>query len=216
MQLLTIAYPRLRARVDEMGGQGVTVLDKAPYKTAYKLRVHPLSYWITNCIPNFIWVLDYLEALMDEYTFRFGEIHKTSLRIPAEYRRLAQHIELIAQATAGRTWPITRLTIPPVLVDFDKYVVVEDPAEPRLDNLPRLDDLETSHQIMDYQRFSGSWGDATDAYRDYYSTSKAHLGKWTNREIPTWFKNHPNQSGKTEIITTRKVKGRVLVTRTMK
>lgn len=30
--------------------------------------------------------------------------------------------------------------------------------------------------------------DAVEAYRTYYRTEKRHLAKWTNREVPPWYK----------------------------
>ncbi len=49
--------------------------DTAPYKrTHYN---HPCSIWTRQSIGNFKWLVEHGMALADEYTFRYGKIHKS-------------------------------------------------------------------------------------------------------------------------------------------
>jgi hypothetical protein len=48
---------------------------KAPYKrTHYN---HPCSIWTRKSKNNFLWLVEHGIALCDEYTFRYGKIHKS-------------------------------------------------------------------------------------------------------------------------------------------
>ena len=47
----------------------------APYKQTHKN--HPISLWVGKSRGNFDWVLDHAYGLSDEYTLRYGKIHKT-------------------------------------------------------------------------------------------------------------------------------------------
>lgn len=48
----------------------------APYKLTHKN--HPCAVWARESYSNFIWLLKLFEALCDEYTVRYGRIHKSS------------------------------------------------------------------------------------------------------------------------------------------
>ena len=37
---------------------------------------HPCSIWASESIDNFIWLLNLGDCLCDEYTFRYGKVHK--------------------------------------------------------------------------------------------------------------------------------------------
>ena len=51
----------------------------APYRrTHYN---HPCSKWIRESISNYKWLIGYGEAMLDEYTYRYGKIHKSGLVI---------------------------------------------------------------------------------------------------------------------------------------
>jgi len=46
----------------------------------YKLthKNHPGSIWVRSSKYNYIWLLEHLKALLNEYTFRYNKIHATS------------------------------------------------------------------------------------------------------------------------------------------
>lgn len=44
---------------------------------------HPCSVWVRETSSNYIWASELLEALLDEYTKRYGKLHATErLRLP--------------------------------------------------------------------------------------------------------------------------------------
>jgi hypothetical protein len=49
----------------------------APYKHTH--FNHGMTVWTRTSMDNFLWTLDYAFALCEEYTFRYGKKHKTSL-----------------------------------------------------------------------------------------------------------------------------------------
>lgn len=57
-----------------------TVLYEYGYKKAYRpcYQNHPATKWTQKSRGNYKWVLDHFKALCDEYTYRFGKIHKSS------------------------------------------------------------------------------------------------------------------------------------------
>lgn len=49
--------------------------DNPPYKRAW--LKHPCTIWASSSFQNYCWLTDHGLALCDEYTFRFGKIHKS-------------------------------------------------------------------------------------------------------------------------------------------
>jgi hypothetical protein len=47
---------------------------EAPYKLTHKN--HPCSIWARLCIENYVWLLDLTKRLCEEYTRRYGKVHK--------------------------------------------------------------------------------------------------------------------------------------------
>jgi len=43
---------------------------------------HPCSKWVRQTSGNYTYLLEYLRLALDEYTFRYGKIHKTSEKLP--------------------------------------------------------------------------------------------------------------------------------------
>ena len=54
--------------INELGGQ-------APYKSAH--GNHPCSVWARETLSNFIWLWEHGTALANEYTERYGKVHKS-------------------------------------------------------------------------------------------------------------------------------------------
>lgn len=48
---------------------------KAPYRPSHKN--HPTSIWIRASYDNFQWAIAHAHAIFDEYTARYGKIHKS-------------------------------------------------------------------------------------------------------------------------------------------
>lgn len=48
--------------------------DKAPYRVTH--QNHPMSKFVRTTKGNYKWTCDHLEALLQEYTERYGKIHK--------------------------------------------------------------------------------------------------------------------------------------------
>lgn len=50
--------------------------DTPPYKLTHKN--HPCAVWVRESLENYEWTVDLLEALGEEYTFRYGKQHKSA------------------------------------------------------------------------------------------------------------------------------------------
>jgi hypothetical protein len=62
-QMLSTAYQRHFGVNDKL------------YKTAYPK--HPMTLWVGNSKENFLWTLDLLEHLLNQYTLRYKKIHSS-------------------------------------------------------------------------------------------------------------------------------------------
>lgn len=47
------------------------------YKATHKN--HPCTVWARTSIENYNWLVDHLQALLEEYTYRYGKKHKTNI-----------------------------------------------------------------------------------------------------------------------------------------
>ena len=92
--------------------------DNNIYKTAY--MNHPCTIWARECRENYVYAVVLLEAMSDEYTHRYGKVHKSSLLLPAfksatEYvpangEGLTAHPQCFSgfdQLKTNELWPIT-------------------------------------------------------------------------------------------------------------
>jgi hypothetical protein len=57
----------LSTAINVLGGKG-------PYKTTH--ANHPCSVWARTSNANYYWLLNHFQALCDEYSSRYGKIHK--------------------------------------------------------------------------------------------------------------------------------------------
>ena len=69
-QLLSTAHHELD------GGRG---LSQNLYKPAYVK--HPSAVWVRQSLEHYMWLYDHFTALCDEYTRRYGKVHKTAERL---------------------------------------------------------------------------------------------------------------------------------------
>lgn len=45
-------------------------------------RNHPCSVWLRESVANYRWLHDHFGALCEEYTFRYGRVHKSAALLP--------------------------------------------------------------------------------------------------------------------------------------
>ncbi len=100
---------------------------------------NPLALWTRASTSNYMWLLKHHKALLDEYTHRYGKVHKTS--------GILQYLEHIPQGVPNIPRTPFHLSMPDV--------------------------YKTPSPVVSYRR--------------YYIGEKAHIAKWTNREVPLWF-----------------------------
>jgi len=65
------------------------------YKEAHKN--HPSTIWTRKNCYTYKWLFDLFEALCDEYTYRYGKIHATDLRLREVLRKLPNKIPMIEE-----------------------------------------------------------------------------------------------------------------------
>ena len=112
----------------------------APYRRAF--YNHPCTKWVRESADNYQWLLVHALALCDEYTSRYGKVHKS------------QDIIRWCGDNMGAL------------------------------NLPDIGLTAFAQAMPDECKNQ----DAVVAYRTYYKEHKARFAKWTNRDIPRWFK----------------------------
>jgi hypothetical protein len=76
---------------------------------------HPSAIWIRQSIENYNWLVDHFHALMDEYTFRYGKVHKS--------KEMSSWIS--SPPYNLKIWEAT-----PIICAMDeKYIISNDPVE---------------------------------------------------------------------------------------
>ena len=53
---------------------------------------HPCTVWTRECSANYIWHYDHFIALCDEYTFRYGKVHASFLKLGHHLKNLPKNI----------------------------------------------------------------------------------------------------------------------------
>lgn len=64
----------------------------------------------------------------------------------------------------------------------------QDIIEWCIGNIPKLRENKTRTEFPMAMPDECKVGSVVESYRRYYNTEKNHLGVWTNREVPSWFK----------------------------
>ena len=64
--------------------------DSVLYKIAHKN--HPSTIWARSSDENYKWLYDSTIALCDEYTYRYGKIHKSDTRLRERLKKLPNNI----------------------------------------------------------------------------------------------------------------------------
>lgn len=75
--MLGYAYVERGVKYDPM--ERIAAIDRFPFKQHYN---HPMSKWVRTSESNFIWTLNHLVALLDEYESRYKKRHKYAF-VPA-------------------------------------------------------------------------------------------------------------------------------------
>ena len=74
-QMLSTAHRVLDG--DDIGRHRVSYADRnSMYRMTHKN--HPSTKWVRASSENYLWVYQHMEALMKEYTYRYGKTHATS------------------------------------------------------------------------------------------------------------------------------------------
>lgn len=84
------------------------------YKATHKN--HPSAKWCRETSTNYNWLADHLEAILKEYTFRYGKIHKI------ERDELLHALKILPKNIS-----INGFTIPPLAMD-EQYII-DNPNE---------------------------------------------------------------------------------------
>lgn len=121
----------------------IRVLDPETELNIYKIthQNHPVSVWVRSTIDNYIYTLNYFKTISDEYTHRFGKVHKSSLLYPVFFKFITSN-EVVTTLNKGVT-PFANCT------EFKKDEVhtaykktleakwMNDKREPKWSNRPR-------------------------------------------------------------------------------
>ena len=153
-QLLSTAHHILDGKKEErFNSNGKTLMPKYqhPNTTLYKPTHinHPCSVWTRKTSGNYQILYQLFCTLCDEYTHRYGKIHKTDSKLREILKNVPKNIH-IGEMT------------PPAIAIADKSL--------------KIHSLDGKYYIV-------------ESYRNYYNVEKRKFAKWTNREIPDWFKN---------------------------
>jgi len=93
--------------------QKVLPQEQRLFKYLPTMQNHPSTIWARSSLDNFEWTFCYAMALADEYTYRYGKVHKTAelLRTLPE----PKHIQRVGFTTFG-------LAMPDELKDYDNPI----------------------------------------------------------------------------------------------
>lgn len=77
---------------------------------------HPSAIWIRKSIPNYVWLSNHMDGLIQEYKYRYGKTHKVYSS------GLAAALEPVPNNMSSNVW-----TIPPSAM-AKEYIVSDDPV----------------------------------------------------------------------------------------
>ena len=72
------------------------------YKMAHKN--HPSTIWVRSCYQHYAWLYQHMKALMQEYTYRYGKIHKCQAYI--------QELSINIPTLKEQQWTPPKLAMP--------------------------------------------------------------------------------------------------------
>jgi hypothetical protein len=190
-------------------------------------RTHPMCHWIIDrsfartSDPNTVshlnlhWALTHLNTMLEEYFMRWGKVHKVALNFEFENKKLIHLLDGRLRSPVELQGRVSHL--PPVIVDPSMY-----PRQDRRDILdggldPEIQDVgpQSIWSGVDHTRPFIDWIEITSVYRAYYSTFKAAKCKWTNTEIPVWFREARMGLGEIEICSQKTINGKICIVKEM-
>jgi hypothetical protein len=187
-QLLCTAIHLYQLELDE--DDRVDLEPHGLYKKTH--QHHPMRKWVSESQANFEWALNHGLALCDEYTHRYGKVHKTR----ALLERLVVHWSDLIQWNEKKQ----ALTIPPACTS--------EGHRPAKILMQRRDHGQVVYHEM--QPRPASWEQLVAYYRGYYAADKAPL-EWfkygKNREMPEWLKGTGDVEDAMEQPTKRRAVG---------
>lgn len=82
----------------------IRIIDPDTDLDIYKIthKNHPVSIWVRSTIDNYIYALNYFKTISDEYTYRTGKVHKSSLLYPTFFEFITSN-ELALTLDKGLT-----------------------------------------------------------------------------------------------------------------
>ena len=131
---MCVEYCQILSTVCRLNGVQSATLYRMTHKN------HPCVKWVQKSRQNYVYLLELVIELFDEYTYRYGKVHASSRLIP-------ELIDCINNIPLGENKLTEFIAVIPGSV------------------------IETNAIIH---------------YRKLYSNEKAHLAKWTKRNIPDW------------------------------
>jgi hypothetical protein len=127
---------------------------------------HPWVKWCCESINNVWWLLNLHEGLMWEYCHRYRKNHATW--VICDY--ITKYLESIGceiPSCDDNTTPF-----PLVLPEENYMLSINDDSKQYVTNIG-----DVNYSVV-------------RSYMKYYMTSKKDIARWTNREVPEWFKNY--------------------------
>lgn len=76
---------------------------------------HPSAIWARQSVENYNWLVEHLFALGDEYTYRYGKVHKTMTKLGYEIQSPPHNL---------RDWDMTPM--PSCMAE--EYIISDDPV----------------------------------------------------------------------------------------
>jgi hypothetical protein len=141
--------------------------DPRVYKIAHKN--HPVTIWCRAAQANFIWTLDLIDAMHEEWKYRYGH--------PAHKHHKSYEVAQYLRQNVPPASAFERVKIAGIMTPF----ALAMPDEFKIRALPDALPTGTSHGNDIY--------DAVASYRSYYlSEPKRRIAKWAKmRGTPVWY-----------------------------
>ena len=117
---------------------------------------HPCTKWAAQEITHFVWTVDLLDALINEYDYRFGKPHRYE-----SARRILKTCKAVVPNSES--------------IDKPRYYSFAGP-----DTVVK----EVTGNYITSRYYPPNI--TVELYRNYYKNHKKHLHKWTKRETPNW------------------------------
>jgi len=106
------AQYQANSHVCKMQTEGMQILSTVMIKHGYAAPMklshphHPSSIWASQSVDNFQWLIEHVEALCKEYTFRYGKKHKVEeylslVKIPKLRKGFTEPPQVVSEEFKG-------------------------------------------------------------------------------------------------------------------